>query len=102
MGSSDAVHSILPHVHALMLLTPNYLEKFHAGISEARLRSWIGSIKELQIEKFSKDKGTLKIWFHIARKVTPDVFASILSETTCGPFSQIINLKIFRINSAKG
>lgn len=59
LGRSDAMHSERPHVHALMLVAPKYLVKFRSAIFEPRLRSWVGSIKELQIKNFSQGEGTL-------------------------------------------
>ena len=59
-GQSDPIHNEFPRVHALMLIDPRYLQQFRSAIFEARLRSWIGSIKELQIENFSADEGTLE------------------------------------------
>lgn len=59
-GQSDPINNEFPHVHALMLLAPRCLEKFRLAIFEPRLRSWIGSIKELHIENFSADEGAVE------------------------------------------
>jgi len=56
----DPIHNELQHVHALMLITPSYLANFRFVILDPRLRSWIGSIKDIQIENFSADEGTLE------------------------------------------
>jgi hypothetical protein len=60
LGQSDAIHSELPHIHALTLVAPKYLAKFRSAIFEPRLRSWVGSINGIQIKNFSEDEGTIE------------------------------------------
>ena len=60
LGKSDAIHSELPHIHALTLVAPKYLAKFRSAIFEARLRSWVGSINKIQIKNYSEDEGTVE------------------------------------------
>lgn len=58
-GRSDALHSEMPHIHALMLVRPEHLENFQSLISEPWL-VWIPSIKNIQIENFCSKKGSVE------------------------------------------
>ena len=60
LGKSDPVHNQFPHIHALLLVTPEYLEQFKVAMFVPRLRSWVGSIKEIKIENYSSQKGAVE------------------------------------------
>jgi hypothetical protein len=55
-GSSDADRSLMPHIHALMLVRPEHLRKFHFAIFNA----WMPSIRDIQFKPYSPTKGTLE------------------------------------------
>jgi len=51
---------LMPHVHALMLVRPHLLESFRVATFEPRLRSFTPSLREVSIDPFSTQKGTVQ------------------------------------------
>ena len=60
LRKSDVVHNQFPHIHALLLVTPEYLNQFKSAVFVPRLRSRVRSIKDIKIENYSSQKGTVE------------------------------------------